>query len=43
MASLQFPGLLASFLGETLQPRLILSGAAILGGIALALTTPTRA
>ena len=32
-----------AFLGETLQARLILGGAAILGGIALALTTPTRA
>jgi len=31
------------FLGETLEARLLLGGAAILGGIAIALTTPTRA
>ena len=29
-------------LGETLEARLLLGGAAILGGIAIALTTPTR-
>ncbi len=47
IAQLAVPPLAAlgavAFLGETLQPRLILGGAAILGGIALALTTPTRA